>query len=392
MKLKKLLKNEDFTQIISVVYALHSKSAETIEGLLINGTEKGQMQYWDGTTWVAVNPGTTGQTLTFCDGVPTWGTCPISLPSLTTAAISSITNSTAISGGNVTDDGGGGTTIMARGVCYATSSTPTIDNDKTSDGTGIGVFTSTLEYLTGRTTYYVRAYATNSAGTGYGNTISFTTQPSSNTTLTDIEGNVYETVVIGNQEWMSSNLQVTNYADGTAIPLITDDASWGALADNNVDEAYCYYNNDESNEAYGALYTWAAAMGDNAVSSNNDPSGVQGVCPNGWHLSSDAEWTELIDYIEQDVYSQSGGYALKAIRGWSNAYGDDNFGFSALPGGYRHHGNGYSRETGNFGCWWSSTENNSTEAWRLLLNNQNQEVNRSFERKSQGFSVRCVKD
>jgi uncharacterized protein (TIGR02145 family) len=111
-------------------------------------------------------------------------------------------------------------------------------------------------------------------------------------TVTDYDGNVYNTITIGNQTWMAENLRVTKYPNGTPIPLATDNIAWANLEDNGTDDAYCYYNNNASGEAntYGALYTWAAAMGDNAVSSSSNPSGVQGVCPNGWHLPSDDEW------------------------------------------------------------------------------------------------------
>ena len=117
-------------------------------------------------------------------------------------------------------------------------------------------------------------------------------------TLVDYDGNFYQTVQIGNQVWMTENLKVTHYADGTTIPLVTDNTAWGNLDDNNTDKAYCYYNNDANGEGdiYGTLYTWAAAM-NGASSSSANPSGVQGVCPTGWHLPSNAEWTELTDYL-----------------------------------------------------------------------------------------------
>ena len=118
-------------------------------------------------------------------------------------------------------------------------------------------------------------------------------------TCKDYDTNDYTSVTIGNQVWMAENLKATHYPNGTAIPYVTDNTAWGNLGDNNTDDAYCYYNNNAGGEAgtYGALYTWAAAMGDNAVSSSTNPSGVQGACPAGWHLPSDAEWTELTDYL-----------------------------------------------------------------------------------------------
>ncbi len=112
--------------------------------------------------------------------------------------------------------------------------------------------------------------------------------------IVDIDGNIYNTVIIGNQCWMQENLKVTHYSDGVVIPNVIDNCSWSTLGNNDNDDAYCYYDNSVENATiYGALYTWAAAMGDNAESSYNNPSGVLGVCPTGWHLPSDDEWKQL---------------------------------------------------------------------------------------------------
>ena len=141
------------------------------------GTATGQMNYWNGTAWVVVAPGTSlpgnqAQTLVFCNGVPTWGTCPAVVPTLSsTTSISSITTTTASSGGVISNDGGA--SVTARGVVWGTSTGPTISGSKTSNGTGTGTFTSSLTSLTPFTTYYVRAYATNSVGTAYGAEVSF---------------------------------------------------------------------------------------------------------------------------------------------------------------------------------------------------------------------------
>jgi hypothetical protein len=144
----------------------------TANGAGITGTNSGDMQYWNGTAWVIVPVGQPGQFLQLSvSSVPTWAGTAFS--TLTTTAASAITGVAATSGGNITNDGGG--SVTARGVCWSTSPNPTIANSKTTDGTGTGSFSSSITGLTGNITYYVRAYATNSSGTAYGNQISFTT-------------------------------------------------------------------------------------------------------------------------------------------------------------------------------------------------------------------------
>ena len=326
------------------------------------------------------------------------------LPSLTTTTTSNISQTTATSGGNITADGGA--TVTARGICWATSSNPTTANSHTSDGSGTGSFTSSITGLAAGTTYYVRAYATNSQGTAYGNQQSFTTSSSTleTGTVTDYDGNTYNTVKIGNQWWMAENLKVTHYANGTAIPLVTDNMAWSNLGIN--DKAYCYYNNSNTNrDTYGALYTWAAAS--NGIGSSTNPSGVQGVCPTGWHLPSNAEWTELTDYLTNNGYGYGGsgsdiGKAMAATSGWrnSNKVGDvgneqgtnNSSGFTALPGGCRTSGGGSFHFIGKYGNWWSSTPGGSEDAWRRDLDYDGGEVFRYGGYRAHGYSVRCIKD
>ena len=149
-------------------------------GAFPNGTTAGEMMYWNGTAWASIAPtnslpGYLAKTLKFCNGAPTWEDCPAVVPAVSsTAAITGITTFAAISGGNISSDGGA--SITARGVCWSTSSNPTVAlTKKTTDGSGTGIFSSSITGLAANTTYYVRAYATNSAGTGYGNQLVFTT-------------------------------------------------------------------------------------------------------------------------------------------------------------------------------------------------------------------------
>ena len=297
-------------------------------------------------------------------------------PFLSTTAVANITGTSAVTGGNITY--GGSSKVTSRGICYSTISNPIISNNHTTDGTGTGNFISNITNLTANTTYYVRAYATNSNGTAYGYEKIFKTNITGQTgTLTDVDGNTYNWVGIGKQAWMAENLKVTKEADGTVIPFVTDNAEWANLGDNNTDKACCYYNNSNTNrDIYGALYTYVAA---------------KDVCPTGWHLPTDDEWTELEDYISNDGHFGVEGTALKATSGWySDGNGTDDYGFFALPGGSRHY-DGTFFGVGD-GVWWSSTEDGSSSAWYRDLYYQYASVGRGAHCKSYGFSVRCVRD
>jgi hypothetical protein len=208
--------------------------------------------------------------------------CPNLVPVLATADITEITETTAKCGGNISSDGGD--TIIARGVCWSTNPTPTVADNKTTDGAGAGGFASFIIDLTASTTYYVRAYATNSAATGYGNEVSFATLfPGA---VVDIDGNAYHTVTIGNQVWMVENLKVTHYRNGDAIPNVTDGTAWLDLTTG----AYCEYDNDVNNVAtYGRLYNWYSV---------NDS---RNIAPAGCHVPSDDDWQTLVDYLGGDA-------------------------------------------------------------------------------------------
>lgn len=320
----------------------------------------------------------------------------LKLPTVTTTSVTNITATTATCGGNVTSDGGA--TVIARGVCWSTSHNPTTSGSHTTNGSGTGSFTSSITGLSAGTTYYVRAYATNIEGTTYGSEVSFTTAQDGDPcpitrTLTDASGNTYNTVQIGSQCWMKENLRTKKYADGTTI-------SQGSGTSTTT--AYWYYpNNSSSNmSTYGLLYNWKAVMRSSSSSSAN-PSEVQGICPTGWHVPSDAEWTQLTNYVKSQ--SQYGcnrqiAKALAATTGWKsssstcdvgNTPSNNNAtGFRALPAGYY---NGSCDQFGYYAMFWSATES-STGPYRHYLIFCNARVTRNGGSKSSGYSVRCVKD
>ena len=325
------------------------------------------------------------------------------IPVIATDTVSGVTTTSATCGGNVTYDGGA--TVINRGVCFNTTGTPTINNTHTTDGNGLGSFVSLLDGLTPHTEYYVRAYATNSVGTAYGEERSFTTASGDTSqdglpcpgvsTLTDIDGNTYNTVQIGTQCWMKENLRTTQYADSTPIAQGSEESTT---------TAYWYYpnNSSENMSTYGLLYNWKAVMGISSSSSANT-SGAQGICPTGWHVPNDMEWTQLTNYVSsQSQYvcgstSNNIAKALAGTIGWNsstntcavgNTPSNNNAtGFSALPAGIY---GGFYSDFGNSAYFWSSAEHNNSSAYYRSLTCRQANVYRDDYNKSYAFSVRCV--
>lgn len=303
-------------------------------------------------------------------------------PVVTTEAAREITQTTAVTGGNVTSDGGGA--VTTRGVCWSRATAPSLADDHTSDGTGTGSFASDLTNLAPNTTYHARAYATNVAGTGWGNEVTFATLPSlPDTTVTDVDGNVYRTIKIGDQVWMAENLRVTRYRNGDPLPKVTGNSAWAALDA----PAYCWYGNDSTahGATYGALYNWYAV--------DSVANGHRSVCPSGWHIPSEAEWTILTTSLGGiDV---AGGKMKEAgTSHWlpPNAGATNESRFCGLPGGYRGYTNGRYENVGLFGHWWSATPSDAAEAWGEGLFTFEAAANHSPSVKKNGFSIRCVRD
>jgi len=305
------------------------------------------------------------------------------IPTITTTTTTTLITSTGFtSGGNVISDGG--SIVTVRGVCWSTSPNPTILDSKSIDGSGLGSFTSTITCLTPRTTYNIRAYATNRDGTAYGNSISLFTGQLFNPdltygTLTDIEGNIYKTILIGTQTWMAENLKTTKYRNGDLIGT-TIPTTLNISEENTPKYQWAYLGNELNIDPHGRLYTWYAA-----TDSRN-------ICPTGWHLPSDTELTTLRTYLGGT--SVAGGKLKETVTNhWRtpNTEATNSSGFTALPSGLRFN-NGTFRNNSYYGYWWSSTESSLSFAWSLDLYYNLSNAYRDVHDKRYGYSVRCVRD
>jgi uncharacterized protein (TIGR02145 family) len=307
------------------------------------------------------------------------------LPTVTTTSISAITQTTATGGGNVKSDGWA--SVTARGVCWSTSQNPTTSDTKTTNGTGTGSFTSNLTGLSANTPYYVRAYATNSAGPGYGDQVSFTTSGGGGDgTFTDSrDGHSYPYKTIGTQTWMTENL--------AWLPSVNPFSVY------SYDTPFYYvYGYEGSTVAsakatgnyttYGVLYNWPAALT---------------ACPSGWHLPTDEEWKVLeknqgMSQSDADAagwrYSGTIGGKLKeaGTSHWisPNTGATNSSGFTALPGGLST-SEGFTY-LGSYTTFWSASESDASLAWGRTLYCYRDGVYRYYGYCYYGFSVRCLQN
>lgn len=442
---------------------------------LLTGLEAGTKYYVR--AYASGNKGTSyGNELTF-------ETPQASLPELNTAEVTEITHSAAISGGNIVSDGGA--SVTSRGVCWSINPNPSISDNKTSDGTGTGIFTSVLTGLTYGTTYYIRAWATNNSGTSYGNEITFTTlhifpvvttsevfdvsqttagvrsivnanggsgisargvcwgtesnpsveglhaengsgdgsfdshidgllpgtdyfarayavteagitygnelafkttdglgpinfNPDLNYgSVTDIDGNVYKTIIIGNQTWMAENLRTTRYNDGASIPFVNNPQDWSTLST----PAYAWYANSPAvyKDFCGAMYNWYT------VSTGK-------LCPAGWHVPAYNEYTDLIAFLGGET--NTGGKMKEAGTGhWEepNAGATNESGWTGLPSG-RINEMGSTMSYGWVGYWWTSTGFSTDRANIIMLYYDFVFIDDNNYNKRNGMAVRCLKD
>lgn len=296
-------------------------------------------------------------------------TLALSTPLVQTNQPTNIQNKSAICGGTINSDGG--ISISERGICWDTLSNPTYAANHISSGTGIGSFLITVTGLTKNTTYYLRAFARNSLGISYGDNISFNTL-NYDATITDIDGNLYHTIVIGTQEWLIENLKTTKYRDGTPIPNVTVDTTWINLRTG----AYRNYNDNPSySTVYGLLYNWYAVTDTHILA------------PQGWHVASDSDWTILINYLGGSTVAGGKMKETGTSHWWNPNTGATNeSGFTALPGG------GTFGRLGDIGSWWTITSIDLMNAWRTILYHDYTGTTQTDAWKPTGLSVRCVKD
>jgi uncharacterized protein (TIGR02145 family) len=318
------------------------------------------------------------------------------IPSLTTYPAWSISRTSAWTGGTLLREGSD--TLIDQGICWSTQGTPTLE-DSVIPCYNISNCGGRLDHLIPNTTYYVRAYATSRAGTGYGNEESFTTKPATishlfNPQLTydsvaDIDGNVYKTIEIGTQEWMAENLKTTRFNDGAGIPLIGDDNSMDYL----ITPGYSWYESNEEvfKDIYGGYYNWFAVN-------------TGKLCPSGWHVPTDEEWKVMEMYLgmsreEADAMGYRGTNAGSAIMesgtiNWleESAAASNESGFTGLPGGSRY---GSSGGEGTIGMFWTDTEfgpDPYTWGYMRWLLSGNTWIGRSELLKRSAINVRCIKD
>lgn len=259
-------------------------------------------------------------------------------------------------------------------TAYGTIVTP--DNNPLTGPTN-KIVNVTLSGLLPETVYHYRIKAVNSSGTYYGQDQTFRTF--NNTTVSDADNNIYNTVTIGSQVWMTENLKTTKYNDGMAIPLVRDSLEWKELST----PAYCWYKNDSltNKNSYGALYNWHTVN-------------TEKLCPNGWHVPSDQEWTTLKQYLGQEAGSKltEGGYDLTDPLLYSDPLSrleaSNESGFSAQHTGVRteesYFYTGYCE-------LWSRTEDNFQSAWVVSISN-GRDVLFLRDNKKYGLAVRCLKD
>jgi uncharacterized protein (TIGR02145 family) len=295
------------------------------------------------------------------------------LPTAITEAGTTLTNTTATLNGTVNATNLSTTVTFEYGTTLSYGSTKTGTPNPVTGGTSTSVNAGIIGLKSGLI-YHYRVKAENTAGITYGDDITFTT------TVKDPDGNNYNTVTIIGQVWMKENLKTSKYKDGGTITLVSNDNLWTTLAT----PGYCWFNNNDAyKDIYGALYNWYAVN-------------TGKLCPTGWHVPSDTEWTTLITNVGS--LSAAGGRLKETgTTHWSGNIGATNdYGFTALPGGLRREYivAGFSTffNFGIMGIWWTMTTKDDTYSYCYIIQNMSAAISQSYGDKKQGFSVRCLRD
>ncbi len=295
-------------------------------------------------------------------------------PQAVTEAATSVGQNSATLNGTVNANGLSTTVTFEYGLTTGYGSTATAAESPVTGSTSTPV-SAPITGLSPSTTYHFRVKAASAGGTVYGNDATFDT-PASSVTVSDFEGNIYNTVIIGTQEWMSENLKATKFNNGTPIPLVANDVSWQNL----TTAGYCWLNNDEASfkNIYGALYNWYSIN-----------TGM--LCPTGWHAPADDEWVTLTTYLGGE--GVAGGKLKEAgTTHWQtpNTGATNESGFTALPGGYRFDYGAFDN-SGDNGHFWSSTEYSSDYVWYQYILYNEANSHRTYNHKRSGFAIRCIK-
>ena len=374
------------SEFVSVPYA---NLADNVK-YLSNGSNFGEMNYWNGTKWVSFTKGSHGQTLTFCGGKPTWavgGICPGTISTLNcsntadsgflieTKAANEVTSTIEYSEGN----GGphNGQVVTSTGVIGLTA---TLQAGNFVNGTGSLTYSisgtplssgiANFEINIGTLTCTLSRNIEKIIGT-YG------------PILYDVDGNAYKTVNIGTQQWMGENLKVSKYNDGIPIQNVSDSLQW----QNQNSGAWTYYqNNIVNNDKYGKLYNWYAV----SPTSN----GYRNVCPMGWHIPTDDEWNVLADFLGGVAVAGGKMKEVGTINWLSPNYSATNLSlFTAVAGGSRNSDSRYL-SLGNTAFWWTATEvsTSAEHVWNRYISQSDSQISSFGGYKTAGYSVRCVKD
>jgi uncharacterized protein (TIGR02145 family) len=336
-----------------------------------------------------------------------------SVPTINTYTPVVVSSTSVLSGGEITSNGG--SSIISKGIVWDTSENPSIDVNRgfTTNATGNESFETILQHLLPSTKYFIRAFATNNIGVGYGNQIEVMTAESNSHLLGSFvdsrDNKVYKTIKIGDQIWMAENLAY--------LPSVST-SDYTASSSTEPRYYVYYYEGTDVNQAkstiqyqtYGVLYNWPATM-EGAENSDSNPSKVQGACPAGWHIPSNSEWNQLENYLIENGYNLVGsktdnniGKSMASRTHWTkstlnypniignNLAVNNRSGFSALPGGKMAWSFG---EEGTLACWWSSTLNEDDYAKVRYIDIQGEKLKGDDylgRNKASGYSIRCIED